>query len=158
MRLPYLPLTMSAMKGFIPPEKYKEILDLIAIPCLDVVARHQGKFLLIKRENEPEKGRWGLPGGRIFKSETFVQAANRKLKEEANLTGTIVKITGPYETFFKEAPFGITSGVHSVNVAVLMDVEDITPLRFDKNHSGAQWFSAIGPDWHPYVRQVLRDC
>lgn len=147
------------MTGFIPPEQYKELLELMPIPCVDIVVRHKGQFLMVKRKNPPVQGQWWLPGGRIFKGETIVQAAFRKLKEETNLEGaTIVKTLGPYETMFDDGPFGVKTGVHSINVVVLVDVDDISGIVFDKDHSGATWFGAMSDDWHPYIKQVLKDC
>ena len=80
------------MAGFIPLDKYKEILELVAIPCVDVAVRHKGKLLLIKRQNPPLQGAWWLPGGRIFKHETMEQAARRKLKEETNLEPAFIRL------------------------------------------------------------------
>ncbi len=145
------------MNGFLPLEQYKQMLDLMVIPCVDVIAKYKKQFVLIKRENEPAKGQWWLPGGRIFKGETIAEAGKRKLKEETKLTGTIVKTVGPYETQFKEAPFGIKSGVHSINVVLVMNIKDITSLSADKDHSAAQFFSKIEKSWHPYLKQVLKD-
>jgi colanic acid biosynthesis protein WcaH len=147
------------MAGFIPQDKYKEILDLIAIPCVDIAVRHKGKLLLIKRQNPPLQGAWWLPGGRIFKHETMEQAARRKLKEETNLEEVkILKRVGPYETMFDDAPFGIKTGVHSINVAFLMEVDDISTLKSDKNHTGSKWVDKMDKNWHPYLKQVLEDC
>ena len=142
----------------IPTEMYKKILELMPIICVDLCIRHKKKLLLIKRNNEPAKDKWWLPGGRLWKHETLEQCAQRKLKEETNLKGKIITRVGPYETMFEEAPFGITTGVHSVNVAFLIEASDISQLQFDKNHSGSQWFDEIEQDWHPYVKQVLSDC
>jgi colanic acid biosynthesis protein WcaH len=146
------------MKDFIPEKEYKKILDLVPIPCIDAVVVHDGEFLMVKRTNEPLKGEWCFPGGRIFKGEMFVEAINRKLKEETGLTGKVVKILGPYETMFKEAPLGVTTGVHSVNVVVLMEVDDISSLKVDDDHSSFGWFSKIEEDWHPYLKEALKDC
>src|SRR3989344_5496427 len=143
----------------IPQQQYREILNLVPIVCVDLCIRHKNKLLLIKRDNEPEKGKWWLPGGRLLKHETLEQCAWRKLKEETNLeSGKILCRVGPYETMFDEAPFDITTGVHSVNVAFLIEVNDISSLKFDKNHSGAQWFDKTDAAWHIYLKQVLQDC
>ncbi|UCD02710.1 MAG: NUDIX domain-containing protein [Candidatus Aenigmatarchaeota archaeon] len=41
-----------------------------------------GKVLLIKRLNEPEKGRWAVPGGHVDDGETPREAAAREATEE----------------------------------------------------------------------------
>ena len=58
---------------------------LIAVDC--IIFGFDGKnlkILLIKRNFEPEKGKWSLMGGFLKKSETLDEAANRVLY---NLTG-----------------------------------------------------------------------
>lgn len=147
------------MKGFISEELYKEILEAVPIPCVDIVLKHGDAFLMMKRKNPPVQGQWCLPGGRIFKGETIEQAAWRKLKEEANIvSGKIIKKLGPYETMFPDGPFGVKTGVHSINVIILIETDDITSLKQDKNHSEVKWFSRIDKGWHPYLKQVLQDC
>ncbi len=42
-------------------------------------------ILLVKRNKEPFKDRWGLPGGFVFENETSLEAAKRVLKKETNL-------------------------------------------------------------------------
>ena len=55
--------------------------------------------LLVQRATEPVKGVWWLPGGRIYKGETFFDAAIRKTKEETGLRGKPIQILGVYNTF-----------------------------------------------------------
>ena len=51
-----------------------------------IVFRDQ-EVLLVKREKEPNKGKWSIPGGRQIIGETAEEAAKRELQEE---TGVIV--------------------------------------------------------------------
>lgn len=44
-----------------------------------------GKIALIKRGNEPSKGKWTIPGGLVEVGETLEQAVIRETKEETGL-------------------------------------------------------------------------
>jgi len=53
------------------------------ILCVDVILRNRkGEYLLLKRLNEPKKGRWWPVGGRVSGGE-LTAAARRKVREEA---------------------------------------------------------------------------
>lgn len=41
--------------------------------------------LLVKRGNEPAKGQWAVPGGRIRLGESLQEALKREIKEETNI-------------------------------------------------------------------------
>lgn len=45
-----------------------------------------GRLLLIRRANEPGRGLWSIPGGRIEPGETDAQALVREMAEETGLT------------------------------------------------------------------------
>ena len=53
-----------------------------------------GRLLLVKRDEEPDRGRWSFPGGAVEFGETTEQAAIRELKEE---TGLDIKIEGLFD-------------------------------------------------------------
>ena len=47
---------------------YKKIWLEMPIPCVDIIFQNkEGYFLLLKRNNEPLKSEFWLPGGRILK-------------------------------------------------------------------------------------------
>lgn len=56
----------------------------------------QNKVLLIKRANNPQKDFWALPAGYLDWDETLEEGALRELKEETNLDGSIVSLSGVY--------------------------------------------------------------
>lgn len=58
------------------------------------VVFHEGKVLLVKRGKEPLYCQWSLPGGTLELGETLVQALEREILEEANIT---VKVEGVLE-------------------------------------------------------------
>jgi 8-oxo-dGTP diphosphatase len=65
------------------------MLFKLAVDCILLAydpGDHQLKVLLIRRENEPAKGEWALPGGFVEGPEDFAVTAARKLRQEAGVT------------------------------------------------------------------------
>jgi 8-oxo-dGTP diphosphatase len=52
---------------------------------IGAVIINQGKIALIKRGNEPSKGKWTIPGGLVELGESLDQAVIRETKEETCL-------------------------------------------------------------------------
>jgi mutator protein MutT len=79
-------------------------------PAAIAVVRHEGRFLLVRRGQAPDPGRWGFPGGKIEPGETVAAAAARELFEE---TGVVAE---PVRAF--DCVDVIRPGFHFVLVAV----------------------------------------
>lgn len=58
---------------------------------VDALVVHDGKILLIKRGVEPDKGKWGTPGGYVGWDESAEEAVVRELKEETGLVAESVQ-------------------------------------------------------------------
>lgn len=50
-----------------------------------IVHDAEGRLLLVRRANEPARGRWSLPGGRVEPGETDREAVVREVAEETGL-------------------------------------------------------------------------
>lgn len=61
--------------------------DYPSLPMVGLLAivRRGDRFLLVRRAREPNKGRWGFPGGVQELGETVVDGARRELAEETGL-------------------------------------------------------------------------
>lgn len=71
-----------------------------------VVSDDAGRLLLVLRSNEPEAGRWTVPGGRVEPGESLEDAVVREVWEETGLTvrvdhelGTLDLANGPHDTY-----------------------------------------------------------
>lgn len=72
------------------------------VRCAGAVVRDDsGRVLLVRRANEPSRGLWSIPGGRVEAGESAEEAARREVREETGLdveVGTLVGTVdlGPY--------------------------------------------------------------
>jgi mutator protein MutT len=55
------------------------------IVAVGVVVKRGREVLLVRRLNEPSRGRWSLPGGVVELGETIREAARREAQEECGL-------------------------------------------------------------------------
>ena len=142
------------MNKDIPFNLYKQIHAVIPILCVDAVILCEGKILLFKRINEPVKGQYWFPGGRVLKGETFKEAVMRKVRQEAGIEVKIVKQLGTEETMFNTGPFG--GNTHTVNIVYLAVPKGKSKPKLDDQHDDFQWFSEIKREFHPYVKKYIK--
>lgn len=143
---------------FLRAEFYSKIHEAMPIFCVDLVIERDGKFLLLQRDVEPDKGKFWFPGGRLIKGETILAAAARIAWEETRLSIDIVNLLGYTDCQFDKDPFGHGQGTHTVSLvfrcrAVGGEVE------IDARHTGYAWWDAIQwskPDMPSVVETLVR--
>jgi colanic acid biosynthesis protein WcaH len=142
------------MPSFIPWELYRQILESMPIPCVDIAIVANGAVLLVKREDAPAKGQWWLPGGRVLKGEMMRDAAKRKAREEVGIECHVASIIHTAETIFPDGPDGIP--VHSINSCFfLYPVSADFRIKLDLHQSEYQWVDHIPSGLHEYVERCL---
>jgi colanic acid biosynthesis protein WcaH len=138
---------------YIETEEYENILDKLPISCIDIILKNKkGDFLILKRSNEPAKGKWWIPGGRIYKNENFEIAAKRKIKEETGLDSFNFKNLGVVETIFKTGPFG--KPIHTINVMGYLETNDEYVI-LDKQSEEYAWLSKIDTKYNLH-KEVIK--
>ncbi len=60
-----------------------------------IVTDPAGRFLLVQRGQEPDKGRWSIPGGHIEPGESDTEATAREVLEETGLHVVVGDLVGP---------------------------------------------------------------
>ena len=73
-----------------------------------------GKAIIIKRANEPYKGQWSIPGGRVELGESLHDAVRREMREETGLEVEVGPLIDVFERIQVEQPSGPAESGHSV--------------------------------------------
>src|SRR2546423_15647839 len=63
-------------------------------PCVALIVLRDGKVLLARNGNEPEKYRWDLPGGFIEQGESAEDAGVREGREETGMEPRVTHVQG----------------------------------------------------------------
>ena len=117
-----------------------------------VVFDEAGRILLVLRANEPARGTWSLPGGRVELDESAADAAVREVKEE---TGIDVVIRREVGTVKRDAPQG---GTYVIRDFLADPVGSLVPIAAD-DALGAAWFAldeVVGLSTSPGLIEALR--
>ena len=104
--------------------------------AVDAVAVRDGKVLLIKRGNEPDRGKWALPGGLLDWNEQVGEATLREFTEETGFLGKLGRFVGIYSDPKRDL-FQRVAAVYEVVITGGM-------LRFGDDALDAKWFRLNG--------------
>lgn len=136
---------------FIDQDLYLKIREVMPTTCVDlVVTNPNNEYLLLHRKEEPAKGLWWIPGGRIHKNESWRDAAYRKSMEELGVCLDLVDFISLEESIFHNV------GYHTVNVTVHMRYNGIDELKIDSNHSRYRWEKYILDGIHEAIVNPLK--
>lgn len=142
----------------IPQNLYEEILKVLPIPAVDlIVENEQGKLLLVRRANEPAKGQWWFPGGRVHFMETRLQAVNRKLQEECGLKAEKVTEVDTFDVIVERSDAASVK-LHGITTLFHVQVGSQVDFVLDEQNSEADW--RLPKEWlqldlHPFVHKSL---
>jgi len=135
---------------------YARFVELMPIACIDVVIHEGDYFVMVKRNQEPAKGLWWIPGGRLLKSETMEQGAVRKAKEETALDVEVERLIGVYDEFFDTSIQGYPT--HTVCVAFLVKPKrNLHCVAIDSTSDSFKIAHGLDGDYDKYVTRVIKD-
>jgi colanic acid biosynthesis protein WcaH len=130
---------------YIEEEDYIKIMQTIPVVCVDALIQNKKQeFLLVKRDNEPLKGKFWMPGGRLHKGETSEQGVIRKIKQELGVNCRVIKCLGHFEEFFDKVAQVDDCSFHAVSIVFLIELES-EDIELDSQSSEWKWFKDLPP-------------
>lgn len=134
-------------------KEYKFVFSRVPRLCLDFVILKGNKILLAKRNINPCKGCWSLPGGMVRYKESIKDASIRILTNELGLKPVKNKLIG-----FIEFPNEINkNGVHVYSVSIVF----LTKLQLGKATGNDHidevvFFKKLPENVHPLQKEFLK--
>lgn len=140
------------MSEWIPDEEWKTIVEHVPIVSVDLVVECPDGIVLGRRTNEPAKGEWFVPGGRVQKGETLEEAVHRVATEELGTEVELRDELGAFEHFYETSEVGcpkhyVAHGYHVWS--------EKTTFDSDGQHDGVSVFEELPMDLHQYVEKYL---
>lgn len=139
-------------------EAYQQIVQVLPICCVDILVYNpaQKKYLMVWRTSFPAANMWWLPGGRLFKGESFFSCAERKCREELGITIQPVAQLGTYSTYFEKSAWGCPT--HTINTVILACITaDNNAIYLDGAHKSYRWVDIDTRPEDPYLAAVYDD-
>lgn len=136
---------------------WKTIVANVPILSVDLVVSTSDGIVLGRRTNEPARGEWFVPGGRVRKGEPLVEAVHRVAHDELGIDVEIRERLGVYEHVYETADLVGVGGKHYVPVGYLVETSE-TEFERDLQHDVVRTFDPDDlPALHEYTNAYLRD-
>ena len=149
---------MEVHDEYIPAEEFAAFTERLPEVCVELVLQTSRGVLLAKRTNDPVKGEWFWPGGRLYKGEELEAAAHRVAAAELGIEVDLGDRLGVYSHFWDTSQLPGSPSRHTVNVVYLATpVSDPPAVSLDDQHSDYRYVTEVEPSLHEYVRQYLED-
>ena len=140
-------------------QTFKIVIENTPLVSIDLCLVCNGQILLGKRSNEPLKGTWFTPGGRIHKNETWQNALLRIAEVELGLSGIAVEgfsLTGMWDHLYNNSALDQNTSTHYVNLPHYAGFKSKPQITLDDQHGEFKWFdlAVVSSDQksHPYIR------
>lgn len=139
-------------------QTFKSIVKNTPLVSIDICLVHNNKLLLGKRNNQPYKGGWFTPGGRILKNECWQDCLIRVAQCELgiNIDDTKeYKLMGIWDHFYMNSAVDKNISTHYVNLPHFCYLKNKPILIKDSQHDELAWFDLkhinINNNFHEYI-------
>jgi colanic acid biosynthesis protein WcaH len=140
----YLAMNAKRTPDKLKKDRLVQVIKLAPLVSIDLIIENgKGQVLLGMRKNEPARGFWFVPGGRIFKNERILHALKRIAKNELGLKLNYDKaeFIGAFEHIYKTNFAKKTGfGTHYVVLAHRIKQNCDFDIISDNQHSELVWF------------------
>ena len=121
---------------------FKTVVESTPLVSIDLCLVCEDQLLMGLRQNEPLKGQWFIPGGRLFKNERWQDGLARIAKTELGLTVNIdnFELMGVWDHFYGNSAINESVSTHYVNLPHVCYLESWPELALDAQHEAVRWF------------------
>lgn len=124
-------------------EIFQTVIENAPLVSIDLCIVCDGSLLLGLRNNEPLKGGWFTPGGRILKNEAWTESLKRIALSELGLQvdgSEHFRLMGVWDHFYENSVISENISTHYVNLPHYMRIEHLPDLKLDNQHNEMAWF------------------
>ncbi len=145
------------MTDWIPTDEWQTVVRHLPIASVDLVVAHDDGVVLGRRTNEPAKGRWFMPGGRLRKGERLLEAVTRVGKEELGVDVDVRRRLGVHDHVWEthDVPGVATKQYVSHGFLVEPTADPVTGGPGDSQHDEIRVFRSRPQELHEYVATYL---
>lgn len=158
-------MRVSTLVNDLDEQQFAQIVRNTPLVSIDLVIRDSdGDILLGLRTNEPAKGFYFVPGGRIRKNETIEAAFTRILELETGFSVGFkqANFLGVYQHMYPVNRLGLDGyGTHYVVLAYEILLERRCLVKMDDQHACHKWMKRselkVASDVHDFVKAYFND-
>lgn len=125
------------MNGLIEEQEYLKLVKLVPIFCVDFLIKCKGKYLLIKRVEEPGKDLYWVVGGRLRFKETIDEFAKRVQTREIGRHFSQRKLIAFSNYMFPENEN--SRATHTPAIMYLVEIDDFFVPDLDETSIDYIW-------------------
>lgn len=143
----------------LPWDTFRTVIKNTPLISIDlIISNEKNKILLGYRNNRPAKGYWFVPGGRIHKDESMVDAFKRLTLTELGKEFDIsqAELIGPFEHFYTDNVTEEDFSTHYIALGYRIVVDETQLALPTEQHSQYMWMTVNelleNPHTHAHTR------